>query len=48
MLLQEPPVRQQVNMVWFKRDLRFTDHEPLYSAQQQICLYCWCTFMSHR
>ena len=35
MLLQEPPVRQQVNMVWFKRDLRFTDHEPLYSAQQQ-------------
>jgi len=21
-------------MVWFKRDLRFTDHEPLYLAQQ--------------
>ncbi len=24
-----------VNIVWFKRDLRFTDHEPLYYAQQQ-------------
>jgi deoxyribodipyrimidine photo-lyase len=35
MLLQEPTIKQPVNMVWFKRDLRFTDHEPLYSAQQQ-------------
>lgn len=24
-----------LNIVWFKRDLRFTDHEPLYYAQQQ-------------
>ena len=24
-----------INIVWFKRDLRFTDHEPLYDAQQQ-------------
>ncbi len=24
-----------VNIVWFKRDLRFTDHEPLYFSQQQ-------------
>ncbi|PBQ30999.1 deoxyribodipyrimidine photolyase [Sphingobacteriaceae bacterium] len=24
-----------INIVWFKRDLRFTDHEPLYYAQQQ-------------
>jgi len=24
-----------VNIVWFKRDLRFTDHEPLFLAQQQ-------------
>ena len=27
--------KQQINIVWFKRDLRFTDHEPLYTAQQQ-------------
>lgn len=26
--------KQQINIVWFKRDLRFTDHEPLYFAQQ--------------
>lgn len=26
--------RQKINIVWFKRDLRFTDHEPLYYAQQ--------------
>ena len=24
-----------INIVWFKRDLRFTDHEPLFTAQQQ-------------
>ncbi len=24
-----------INIVWFKRDLRFTDHEPLFLAQQQ-------------
>ena len=24
-----------INIVWFKRDLRFIDHEPLFSAQQQ-------------
>jgi deoxyribodipyrimidine photo-lyase len=23
-----------INIVWFKRDLRFTDHEPLFYAQQ--------------
>ena len=27
--------KQSINIVWFKRDLRFTDHEPLYTAQQQ-------------
>jgi deoxyribodipyrimidine photo-lyase len=27
-------VRQEINIVWFKRDLRFTDNEPLYFAQQ--------------
>ena len=26
--------KQKINIVWFKRDLRFTDHEPLYFAQQ--------------
>ena len=26
--------KQEINIVWFKRDLRFTDHEPLYFAQQ--------------
>lgn len=25
---------QRINIVWFKRDLRFTDHEPLLMAQQ--------------
>jgi deoxyribodipyrimidine photo-lyase len=24
-----------INIVWLKRDLRFTDHEPLYAAMQQ-------------
>jgi deoxyribodipyrimidine photo-lyase len=27
--------KQSINIVWFKRDLRFTDHEPLYAAHQQ-------------
>ena len=26
--------QQEINIVWFKRDLRFTDHEPLYYAQK--------------
>jgi len=26
--------RQEINLVWYKRDLRFIDHEPLYFAQQ--------------
>ena len=28
-------MKEKINIVWFKRDLRFTDHEPLYLAQQQ-------------
>ncbi|MCY7292998.1 MAG: deoxyribodipyrimidine photo-lyase, partial [Ferruginibacter sp.] len=32
-------------MVWFKRDLRFTDHAPLYYAQQEklpvLFIYCF-------
>ncbi len=37
--------KQPINIVWFKRDLRFTDHEPLMRAQQQehpvLLLYCF-------
>jgi deoxyribodipyrimidine photo-lyase len=35
----------KVNIVWLKRDLRFTDHEALYAAQQKglpiILIYCF-------
>ena len=27
-------MKKAINIVWFKRDLRFTDNEPLYFAQQ--------------
>ena len=31
--------------MWFKRDLRFTDHEPLFTAQQKsipiLLIYCF-------
>ena len=27
-------LKTEINVVWFKKDLRFTDHEPLYYAQQ--------------
>ena len=27
--------RKPINIVWFKRDLRFTDHVPLFMAQQE-------------
>ena len=27
--------KKTINIVWFKRDLRFTDHEPLFMAQQE-------------
>jgi deoxyribodipyrimidine photo-lyase len=26
--------KKEINLVWYKRDLRFTDHEPLFQAQQ--------------
>ena len=26
--------KEKINVVWFKRDLRFTDHEPLFFAQK--------------
>jgi deoxyribodipyrimidine photo-lyase len=38
-------VKQEIVIVWFKRDLRFTDHEPLYYAQKQnlpvLLLFCF-------
>lgn len=37
--------KKTINIVWFKRDLRFTDHEPLFIAQQQdiplLLVYCF-------
>lgn len=37
--------KQEIVVVWFKRDLRFTDHEALYHAQKQalpiLLLYCF-------
>jgi len=37
--------KKAINIVWFKRDLRFTDHEPLFYAQQSdlpiLLLYCF-------
>lgn len=26
---------QEINIVWYKRDLRFTDHQPLFEAQRR-------------
>ena len=28
-------IKKTINIIWFKRDLRFTDHEPLFVAQQK-------------
>ena len=37
--------KQEIAIVWFKRDLRLTDHEPLFLAQQQglpiLMVYCF-------
>ncbi len=37
--------KQDIAIVWFKRDLRFTDHEALFAAQQQdlpvLLIYCF-------
>jgi len=37
--------KQDIAIVWFKRDLRFIDHEPLYFAQKQdlpiLLIYCF-------
>lgn len=38
-------VEEEVAIVWYKRDLRFLDHEPLYYAHQQnlpiLLVYCF-------
>ncbi len=38
-------MKQLVNIVWYKRDLRFTDHEPLFNATKQgipvLLIYCF-------
>lgn len=38
-------IKQDISIVWFKRDLRFTDHESLYFAQKQslpvLLIYCF-------
>lgn len=37
--------KKEINIVWFKRDLRFTDHEPFYEAQKLhlplLLIYCF-------
>ena len=37
--------KQEIVVVWFKRDLRFTDHEALFHAQKQslpiLLMYCF-------
>jgi deoxyribodipyrimidine photo-lyase len=37
--------KQKINIVWFKRDLRLTDHEPLVAALladiPTVLLYCF-------
>jgi deoxyribodipyrimidine photo-lyase len=38
-------IKQEIVIVWFKRDLRFTDHEALFYAQKQglpvLLMYCF-------
>ena len=38
--------KQKLSLVWFKRDLRLTDHQPLKSAiesgRQLLLFYCFC------
>ncbi len=37
--------KQSVTVIWFKRDLRLRDHEPLYRAVEKneniLPLFCW-------
>ncbi|MBU1761026.1 MAG: deoxyribodipyrimidine photo-lyase, partial [Bacteroidetes bacterium] len=45
MIGKENLVQEKINLVWFKRDLRFTDHEALYFAQKSklplLLIYCF-------
>jgi len=38
-------MKQPISIVWYKRDLRFTDHEPLFEAQRSgypvLLIYCF-------
>ena len=38
-------MKQEIAIVWFKRDLGLIDHEPLYFAQKQslpvLLIYCF-------
>ncbi len=38
-------IKDEISIVWYKRDLRFLDHEALYAAHQQLypilLLYCF-------
>ena len=38
-------MKQPISIVWFKRDLRFTDHQPLFEAQKKglpiLLIYCF-------
>lgn len=38
-------IKEKIVVVWLKRDLRFTDHEPLFEAQKQefpiLLVYCF-------
>lgn len=38
-------MKQPISIVWLKRDLRFTDHEPIFEAQRSglpvLLLYCF-------
>ena len=44
-MAEQTIVKQEIVIVWFKRDLRFTDHEALFHAQKQalpiLLLYCF-------
>ena len=37
--------KKEIVIVWLKRDLRFTDHEPMFTAQKQhlpvLLIYCF-------
>ena len=33
--------KPEIVIVWFKRDLRFTDHEALFRAQNHSALNLW-------